>query len=148
MCWAACVCRRSPLQGMLTIPAADLVSPIFTLWLTLLLMYAVNCVVDYLAAVTLKAAYTADMRRGVLHAVRLCRRCCACWHHGQLLPANSAAELLHTTVTPLLLPLDSRLSCAALTLHCLHCLQSWPAGSAAAGATSGGAAPTTRTMLG
>ena len=49
---------------MVPIPATDLVSPIFTMWLTLLLMYAANCLADYSAAATLNAAYTADLRRG------------------------------------------------------------------------------------
>lgn len=39
-------------------------SPIFTMWLTLLLMYAANCLADYSAAATLNAAYTADLRKG------------------------------------------------------------------------------------
>jgi hypothetical protein len=51
-------------QGLLPVPADDLVSPIFTMWVTLLLMYAANCLADYAAAATLRAAYTADMRRG------------------------------------------------------------------------------------
>lgn len=49
---------------MLPTPAADLVSPLFTLWLTLLLLYGANCLADYAAAATLNAAYTADLRRG------------------------------------------------------------------------------------
>ena len=57
-------CRCDPLQGQLPVAATDLVSPIFTLWLTLLLMYGANCLADYTAAATLNAAYTADLRRG------------------------------------------------------------------------------------
>lgn len=62
-----CPCHGLPagcVQGMLPIPAVDLVSPIFTMWLTLLLLYAANCLADYSAAATLNAAYTADLRRG------------------------------------------------------------------------------------
>lgn len=62
--WFVLTTRRAPVQGMLPIPATDLVSPIFTMWLTLLLMYTANCLADYSAAATLNAAFTADLRRG------------------------------------------------------------------------------------
>lgn len=50
-------------QGQLPVAAADLVSPIFTMWLTLLLLYLSNCLADYSAAATLNAAYTEDLRQ-------------------------------------------------------------------------------------
>ncbi|KAL4423131.1 hypothetical protein ABPG77_004814 [Micractinium sp. CCAP 211/92] len=61
-------------KGLLPIPATDLVSPIFTMWLTLLLMYAANCLADYSAAATLNAAYTADLRKELASRARRLRR--------------------------------------------------------------------------
>jgi hypothetical protein len=44
------------------------ISPVFTLWLTLLAMFAANCAADYVAAVTLRAAFTSELRRGAAAA--------------------------------------------------------------------------------
>jgi hypothetical protein len=70
---------RSPLsallpQGKLPVVAADLVSPIFTMWLTLLLLYLSNCLADYSAAATLNAAYTEDLRQSLASQQRSLRR--------------------------------------------------------------------------
>lgn len=85
---------------MLPVAAADLVSPIFTLWLTLLLMYAANCLADYSAAATLNAAYTADLRRGAAAAGRRlgCRLCQPAGGWGVLLGWDGFA-LLHALLT-------------------------------------------------
>ena len=54
-----------PLLQPTAAAAADLVAPSFTLWLTLLLMYLAHCLADYAASVTLNAAYSAELRKGV-----------------------------------------------------------------------------------
>lgn len=40
------------------------ISPVFTLWLTLVMMFGVNCLADYSAASAIRAAYEAQMRSG------------------------------------------------------------------------------------
>ena len=44
--------------------AAPAISPVFTLWLTLMAMFAMNAVADYWAAATLRSALAAQLRRG------------------------------------------------------------------------------------
>ncbi|KAI7840166.1 hypothetical protein COHA_005949 [Chlorella ohadii] len=61
-------------KGKLPVAAADLVSPIFTMWLTLLLLYLSNCLADYSAAATLNAAYTEDLRQNLASQQRSLRR--------------------------------------------------------------------------
>lgn len=61
--WGSTLRAHVQPQGKLPVVAADLVSPIFTMWLTLLLLYLSNCLADYTAAATLNAAYTDDLRQ-------------------------------------------------------------------------------------
>ncbi|KAK9835056.1 hypothetical protein WJX81_007542 [Elliptochloris bilobata] len=52
-------------RGPTAIPAAETMSPVFTLWITLVAMYLVNSAVEYSAARVLQAAAAAELRRGV-----------------------------------------------------------------------------------
>ncbi|BDA40538.1 hypothetical protein COCOBI_01-1910 [Coccomyxa sp. Obi] len=40
--------------GLISIPAAEIISPVFTLWITLVIMYIVNSAADYIAAAELQ----------------------------------------------------------------------------------------------
>lgn len=51
-------------------PTNDTISPVFTLWVTLVLMYLVNSLADYSAAGALQAGCTADVRKGLLQSAR------------------------------------------------------------------------------
>ncbi|KAK9823894.1 hypothetical protein WJX72_006230 [[Myrmecia] bisecta] len=49
--------------GLVGMPAADVISPVFTLWITLVLLYMVNSMADYQAARVMKAAHTSELRK-------------------------------------------------------------------------------------
>ncbi|KAK9809330.1 hypothetical protein WJX73_005806 [Symbiochloris irregularis] len=58
-------------RGFIAIPAAQTISPVFTLWLTLIIMYLVNSLADYSAAATLQTGYTSDLRKTLMKATRI-----------------------------------------------------------------------------
>lgn len=81
-------------RGLIAIPAAETISPVFTLWVTLVLLYLANSLADYSSAAALQAGCTANVRKGLLQAVRARLR------------RTKSAE--NTTVSPLLSQLPSR----------------------------------------
>ncbi len=49
--------------GILSVPAGDVISPVFTLWLTLLLLFVANAVADHAAAGEMHASHIGELRR-------------------------------------------------------------------------------------
>jgi hypothetical protein len=49
--------------GILPVPAGDVISPVFTLWLTLLLLFVANALADHAAAGEMHASHIGELRR-------------------------------------------------------------------------------------
>ncbi|KAL3147784.1 hypothetical protein ABBQ32_002515 [Trebouxia sp. C0010 RCD-2024] len=60
--------------GLISIPASETISPVFTMWITLVAMYTVHCWADYQAAVDMRARSASSLRRQIAASARSSRQ--------------------------------------------------------------------------
>lgn len=60
--------------GLISIPASETISPVYTMWITLIAMYTVHCWADYRAAVAMRARSASSLRSQLADSARTGRR--------------------------------------------------------------------------
>ncbi|DBB07470.1 TPA: hypothetical protein ACH3X3_008941 [Trebouxia sp. C0006] len=60
--------------GLISIPASETISPVFTMWITLVAMYTIHCWADYQAAVDMRARSASSLRHQLAGSGRSSRR--------------------------------------------------------------------------